>query len=361
MKSLDREFLEQQSIPIEMGGMIQILGEFKGRQDLFRRQTPQVLDSLRKVAIIESTESSNRIEGVTVAPERFKELMLNPTNPRGRSEAEVLGYRNVLSQIHTTPEKFEVNEETILMLHREIYAQTDVSAGHWKRRDNTIEERLPDGRWVTRFIPVPASDAPFYMKELCARFNRIWDERRISPLLLIPAFILDFLCVHPFTDGNGRISRLMTVLLLRQCDFEVVRYISLERIIEQSKETYYEALQMASTGWHQGQHRLKPWWEYSLGTLIKAYREFEERVGTITKARGAKTSLIEQAIERLPSTFSISDLEQACSSVSRDMIRVILNRLRKEGKLFCKGTGRKALWEKRGNKIAKRGNKRGNK
>jgi len=361
MKSLDRGFLEQQAIPIEMGGMIQILGEFKGRQDLFRHQTPQVLESLRQAAIIESTESSNRIEGVIVAPERFKELMLHPMNPRDRSEAEVLGYRSVLSQIHTTPQKFEISEETILSFHREIYAQTDVPAGLWKRRDNTIEERLPDGRWVSRFIPVAAGETPFYMKELCVRFNRLWDERKVSPLLLIPAFILDFLCIHPFADGNGRVSRLLTVLLLHQCQFEVGRYISLERIIEQSKETYYEALQMSSTGWHQGQHRLKPWWEYFLGTLIKAYREFEERVGSITKARGAKTGLIEQAIERLPSTFSISELEQVCLSVSRDMIRVVLNRLRDDGRLFCKGTGRKALWEKRGNKTAKRGNKRGNK
>ena len=361
MKSLDRGFLEQQAIPIEMGGMIQILGEFKGRQDLFRHQAPQMLESLRQAAIIESTESSNRIEGVTVEPERFKELMHHPTNPKDRSEAEVLGYRNVLSQIHTTPQNFEISEETILLFHREIYAQTDVSAGLWKRRDNTIEERLPDGQWVTCFIPVGANETPFYMKELSVRFNRLWDERKVSPLLLIPAFILDFLCIHPFTDGNGRVSRLLTVLLLHQCEFEVGRYISLERIIEQSKETYYEALQMSSTGWHQGQHRLKAWWEYFLGTLIKAYREFEERVGTITKARGAKTTLIEQTIERLPSTFSISELEQACLSVSRDMIRMVLNRLREEGRLICKGTGRKALWEKRGNKIAKRGNKRGNK
>jgi Fic family protein len=360
VKSLDRNFLEQQAIPIEMGGMIQILGEFKGRQDLFRHQTPQVLESLRRVAIIESTESSNRIEGVTVAPERFRELMLHPTNPKDRSEAEVLGYRDVLSQIHTTPQKFEISEETILLFHREIYAQTDVPAGLWKRRDNTIEERLRDGRWVTRFIPVAASETPFYMKELCVRFNRLWDERKVSPLLLFPAFILDFLCIHPFTDGNGRVSRLLTVLLLHQCEFEVGRYISLERIIEESKETYYEALQMSSTGWHQGQHRLKAWWEYFLGTLIKAYREFEERVGIITKARGAKTALIEQAIERLPSTFSISELEQTCPSVSRDMVRVVLNRLRDNGRLLCKGTGRKALWEKRGNKSAKRGNKRGN-
>ena len=148
MKSLDRNFLETQAIPIEMGGLIQALGEFKGRQDLFRHQTPQMLESLRQLAVIESTESSNRIEGVTVSPERFKELMLHPTKPKDGSEAEIIGYRNILSQIHTTPDQFEINEETIKKFHGEIYAQTDIPGGNWKKRDNTIEERLPDGRWV---------------------------------------------------------------------------------------------------------------------------------------------------------------------------------------------------------------------
>ena len=360
MKSFDRDFLEQQAIPIDMGGLLQILGEFKGRQELFRRQTPQVLESLRQAAIIESTESSNRIEGVTVPPERFKELMVRPAEPKDRSEAEILGYRSILSQIHTTPDGFSINEETIRGFHREIYAHTDVPAGHWKRRDNTIEERLPDGRWITRFVPVSARQTPTYMRELCIRFDRLRNEGQISTLLLVPALILDFLCIHPFTDGNGRVSRLLTVLLLHQADYEVGRYISLERSMEQSKETYYEALQMSSDGWHEGHHRLKPWWEYFLGILIGAYREYEERVGTITKARGAKTALIEHAIDRLPSTFGIADVERTCPSVSRDMIRVVLNRLRKQGKLRCKGTGRKARWEKRGNNLVKGGNKRGN-
>jgi len=286
--------------------------------------------------------------------------MLRPTKPRDRSEAEIIGYRNILSKIHTTPDQFEPNEETIKKFHHEIYIHTDIPGGNWKRQDNTIEERLPDGRWITRFIPASARETPFLIKELCVRFNRLWDERRISPLLIIPAFVLDFLCIHPFTDGNGRVSRLLTVLLLHQAQYEVGRYISLERLIEQSKETYYEALQMSSEGWHEGRHRLKPWWEYFLGILIRAYREFEERVGVATKVRGAKTAIIEQAIERLPSTFSISDLERVCPSISRDMIRVVLNRLRKEGLLLCKGTGRNALWEKRGNNHRKRGNKRGN-
>ena len=360
MKSLDIDFLSRQAIPIEMGGLLQKLGEYKGRQDLFQHQTPQVLKTLRQTAIIESTESSNRIEGITVPSKRFKELMAHPSKPHDRSEAEILGYREALSKIHTKPETFIINEKTILDLHRQIYSRTDIPAGQWKKRDNTIEERFVDGRWVTRFVPVSARETPGYMKELCVRFNRLWDKRQTSPLIIIPALIFDFLCIHPFSDGNGRVSRLLSILALHQADYTVGRYISIERLIEESKETYYEALRLSSKGWHEGKHSLKPWWEYSLGVLIGAYQEFERRVGTITKARGAKTSIVEETIDNLPSTFSISDIERLCPSVGRDMIRVILNNLRKKGVLFCKGTGRGALWEKRGNRPIKRGNKRGN-
>jgi len=360
MKSLDIDFLSRQAIPIEMGGLLQKLGEYKGRQDLFQHQTPQVLATLKQAAIIESTESSNRIEGITVPSKRFKALMAHPSQPKNRSEAEILGYREALSKIHAKPESFPIEEKTMLDLHRQIYSRTDVPAGQWKKRDNSIEERLADGRWITRFVPVSARETPGYMKELCVRFNRLMDKRQTSPLILIPAFVFDFLCTHPFSDGNGRVSRLLTVLLLHQADYTVGRYISIERLIEESKETYYEALQLSSKGWQEGTHSLKPWWEYSLGVLIGAYQEFERRVGTLTKARGAKTSLVEETINNLPATFSISEIERSCPSVSRDMIRVILNRLRKEGHIVSKGTGRGALWEKRGNKPIKRGNKRGN-
>jgi Fic family protein len=354
------DFLNRQAIPIEMGGLLQKLGEYKGRQDLFQHQTPQALATLKQTAIIESTESSNRIEGVVVPSKRFKELMAHPSKPKDRSEAEILGYREALSKIHTRPESFPIDEKTVLGLHRQIYSRTDIPAGRWKKRDNSIEERLSDGRWITRFVPVPARETPGYMKELCVRFNRLIDKRQTSPLILIPAFVFDFLCIHPFSDGNGRVSRLLTVLMLHQADYTVGRYVSIERLIEESKETYYEALQLSSKNWQKGKHSLKPWWEYSLGIVIGAYQEFERRVGTIARARGAKTFIVEETIDNLPQTFSISDIERLCPSVSRDMIRVVLNRLRKEGHIVSKGAGRGAIWEKRGNNTIKRGNKRGN-
>jgi Fic family protein len=346
MKSLDREFLEQQAIPLGFAGTMRLLGEYRGKQELYTRQTPQVLNTLRQVAIIQSVESSNRIEGVIVDEKRLKPLLEKGATPANRSEAEVLGYKDVLSRIHTAYERFSITPETILKIHRDMLSRTDLPAGEWKRRDNTIEERLPDGRWITRYVPVSAQETPFYMSELCARFNRLWEECRIDRLLLLYAFVLDFLCIHPFADGNGRVSRLLTVLLLHQSGYEVSRYISLERLIEESKEDYYRVLNRVSEKWHSGEHSILPWWEYSLGILIATYKEFENRLNAIHSSRGSKTALIRETIEHLPETFSIGDVVRACPGVSRPMIRVILESLRREGKLEVLATGRGATWQK---------------
>lgn len=347
MKSLDRAYLEQLSIPLETAGTLRVLGEYRGKQELYARQTPQVLETLKQVAIIQSTESSNRIEGVVVEDRRLEALLEKKTTPQNRSEAEVVGYRDVLAHIHASFEHYQITPETIMKIHRDMLRRTDLPAGAWKTRDNTIEERLPDGRWITRFVPVSARETPYYMKELCTRFNQLWDERRIDRLLLIHAFVLDFLCIHPFTDGNGRVSRLLTVLLLHQSGYDVGRYISLERLIEQSKETYYEVLQHGSGQWHHGQHLILPWWRYSLGVLMAAYKEFEDRVGMVRASRGAKTAWVRNEIDNLPDEFGVGELARACPGVSRPMIRVILEALRKEGKLEAMGTGRGAVWRKR--------------
>lgn len=347
MKSLERDFLEQQSVPLEMAGTLRVLGEYRGKQELFARQTPQVLSTLKQVAIIQSAESSNRIEGIVVADNRLRALLDKKTTPQNRSEAEVVGYRDVLARIHTSFDRFQITPETVLKIHGDMLRRTDLPAGRWKTRDNTIEEHLPDGRWITRFVPVSARETPYYMNELCARFSQLWDERRIDRVLLIHAFVLDFLCIHPFADGNGRVSRLLTVLLLHQTGYDVGRYISLERLIEQSKETYYESLQRASQHWHEGQHDILPWWRYSLGGLMAAYKEFEDRVGVVRASRGAKTAWVRDAIANLPHEFSVGELARACPGVSRPMIRVVLEGLRKEGKLKVIGTGRGAIWRKR--------------
>lgn len=346
MKSLDINYLEQQSLSLNIGQLIQKLGEYKGKQDLYTQQTPQVIATLKQAAIIQSAESSNRIEGITILPERLKAIMLQHSKPKDRPESEIIGYRNVLAKIHEQSESMEVTPAALLQFHEAMLKGSGISSGHWKRKDNTIEEKLPDGRWVTRFVPATAQETPYYIEESCKQFSRAWEEEKISRLLLIPAFIFDFLCIHPFADGNGRISRLLTILLLHKAGYDVGRYISLERIIEETKESYYNVLRACSQKWHEGRHTIKPWWEYFLTVLLKAYQELEERTGIITQGRGAKTQLVQGAVENMPSTFSISDIERACPSVGRDMIRVVLNRLRDEGKLKITAVGRGAKWKK---------------
>src|SRR3990167_7052142 len=202
MKSLDSDYLQNHPIPLELGQVIHNIGEYKGKQTLYTHQTPQVLETLKEAAIIQSTESSNRIEGITVVPERLKLLMRNESRPKDRSESEIVGYRNVLARIHRDYDRIEIHPRTILTMHGDMLKGTGIPfCGRWKRRDNAIEEKLVDGRWITRFTPVKATETPFYMIETCKQFTRLWNEGRISKLLLIPAFILDFLCIHPFADG----------------------------------------------------------------------------------------------------------------------------------------------------------------
>ena len=322
------------------------LGEFRGRQTLYADQFPEVLDTLRRVAIVQSTESSNRIEGITVAPGRVEALVAKKAKPRDRSEQEVAGYRDVLASIHTNHADLQLSTRLILDWHRALYRFTDEKGGKWKEKDNAILEVRPDGRQAVRFRPVSALSTQEFMKQLLTLFKQATDNTETDPLLLIATFILDFECIHPFKNGNGRIGRLLTLLLLYRAGYEVGRYISLERIVEESKETYYDALYKSSQGWHEGKHDLRPWWNYFLGMLIASYKEFEDRVGTITSARGAKREMVRSAIERLPERFAIADLKRACPGVSYPTLQRALADMRKEKKVRCLGRGPDAEWER---------------
>lgn len=326
---------------------IRLLGEFKGRQTLYIQQTPQALEALRQVAIVQSTESSNRIEGVVASPTRIQELVAQKTTPQNRPEQEIAGYRDVLQTIHSGYEHMPFTPGIVRQLHGDLYRYTSTEGGKWKSTGNEIIEQRPDGSRVVRFRPVEPWATPGAMDELHQRFGEEWRSEETEPLILIAAYILDFLCVHPFLDGNGRMARLLTLLLLYQAGYGVGRYISLEKIVEDSKESYYEALGRSSQDWHEGQHDLEPWTQYLLGTLIAAYREFEARVGTLSSARGAKTGMVLEAFERLPASFRLVDLERACPTVTRDMIRVVLNRLKSEGRVEAIGRGAGAHWKKR--------------
>lgn len=347
MHSLSEIFLDKMSFSTEHMSTLKTLGEYRGKQELYMLQTPQVLESLKVAAMIESVESSNRLEGITAEHDRIKALVLKPTTPANRSEEEIAGYRDALEQIHGQAEHLPVDTNTVLQFHAMINRYTTEMGGRWKRVDNVILERHTDGAQRVRFRPVPAAETPSAMAQLIDCHNMAIHQDRREPLVIIPLTVLDFLCIHPFDDGNGRCSRLLTLLLLYQFGYEVGRYISLERVFEESRETYYETLEASSRGWHEGEHNPYPWMTYFWGVLLAAYKEFEERVGTIRNARGSKTQLVQKAVDRKVGPFAISDVERDCPGVSREMIRVVLNKLREEEKLELRGKGRGAKWVKK--------------
>ena len=323
------------------------LGEARGQQELFTRQAPQRLKTLREHALIESAVSSNRIEGVTVEPGRVRELILGQPLLRDHDEEEVRGYRDALTLIHENPAALLVSDATIQKLHAltrgEIW-----DAGKFKDKDGDIIERYPDGSERVQFRTVSAAETPARVTELVADWQRCLDERWIHPLIALTTFNLDFLCIHPFRDGNGRVSRLLLLLQCYHLGYEVGRYISLERLIEQNKARYYETLEQSSQGWHEGKHDPWPYINYLLFILKTAYKEFAERVGDIKAPRGAKTDQIVAAIGRFVGEFTVSQLEQACPGISRDMIRRVLREQQAAGVIECQGRGPAARWRKKG-------------
>lgn len=346
MRSFEHGYLLETPLTHMQVMTMRVLGEFRGKEILYNEQSPELLESLWRVAMIQSTESSNRIEGITVAPGRIDPIVMKKTKPRDRSEQEVAGYRDVLADIHTNYSRIRLSSEVIRKWHRTLYRYTNETGGSWKKKDNAILEVGPDGRQFVRFNTVSALATPEFIERLVAMFDQAIDYSKADPLFLIASFVLDFECIHPFWDGNGRIGRLLTLLLLYQSGYNVGRYISLERIVEESKETYYEALLKSSNGWHEANHDLGPWWNYFLGMLTAAYKEFETRVGTITSARGAKREMVQRAIDRLPERFNISDLRQASPGVSYPTLQRALADLRKEGKIQCLRRGPDAEWQK---------------
>jgi Fic family protein len=347
MNSLDPPFLEALRFSSADGSMLQALGECRGRQDLFRRQTPELLTALKDAAVIESSESSNRIEGVVASHKRIEALVLKSATPQNRSEQEIAGYRDALNLIHESARDMAFSVNDVLQLHTMLYRYNADPGGRWKMTQNEIVERDAAGtvRRV-RFVPPSPVATPALMQGLAVGYQRALADGR-EPLILVPLAVLDFLCIHPFSDGNGRVARLLTLQLLYHFDYEVGRYISLERIIEESKETYYEALEASSQGWAEGRHDVFPWLRYLWGVLLRAYREFEERVGTLRTGRGAKTDMVVEAVGRRIGPFAISDIEAECPGVTRDWIRIVLRRMRDDGRIQPRGRGRGARWVKR--------------
>ena len=328
------------------------LGEFRGKQELYTRQSPQRLKALREHALIESAVSSNRIEGVLVEPARVRDVLVSPRPLfRDRDEEEVRGYRDALAWIHQTADNVPLTETTIKKLHAMIRGQI-WDTGQYKEKDGDIIERYPDGRERVRFSPVRARDTAAAMAQLVADWERCLAERWIPAPIALALFNLDLLCIHPFRDGNGRVSRLLWLLQSYQSGYEVGRYISIERLVEQNKDRYYETLEQSSNGWHERRHDPWPYVNYVLYILKTAYREFADRLGEIKAPRGAKQQQVLAGIERMMAEpgggFTISELERICPGVSRDMVRRVLRQQQAAGVVECQGRGPAATWRKKG-------------
>jgi Fic family protein len=342
--SLDPKKLAELSIPVGTAWLLGSCMEARGKQDLWLRQKPEVLEVLREQAIIQSVESSNRIEGVTIPADRLRPVVLGKVKPRDRSEEELVGYRQAIDWIFSRKRKVSVIPAVIQRLHTLAQGGFSGDAGEWKKRDNEIIEILPNGERKIRFVPTSAKDTPKTMDALCRNYREACDDQRLPPLLNVATFVFDLLCIHPFRDGNGRVSRLATTLLLQAHGFQVTRYVSLERLIEQSKEDYYGVLSECSQGWHEGKNDLLPWWNYFLSALRRAYKEFERQMES-TEARPAKSDLVRQTVLAQVEQFTLGDLVAQLPSASTQLIKKILAELKKQGKIRLDGRGRGARWE----------------
>jgi Fic family protein len=343
-KSFRNKFLDKIDFSVNDISAIRKIGELRGRQDLNRHQAPRALASLARNAIIESAESSSLLDGITAPRGRIESLVVGPARPASQSEEEIAGYRDALSLIHQSAAEMQLSIGVILQLHAALYRAQPGVGGQWKKSENQLVKRNPDGSVDRiRFKPVPPDEVPQSMDDLVAGYKRAVANKR-EPLVLVPLAILDFLCIHPFAEGNGRTSRLLMLLLLSQFDFEVGRYVSIERVIEDSKEKYFTALEASTRGWHDGKHDPHPWMLYCWGVLITAHNELEQSVGSVNIGPGAKTAQIERAVRRRDAPFSISDIELECPDVSHEMVRHVLRQMRTRGEVESSGRGRGAKW-----------------
>lgn len=343
MRNFDYQKLAQQKWDSEILLYVAKIHEYKGRQELYVRQKPVELERLVEVARIQSTEASNKIEGIVTTSTRIKQLMSEKTSPRNRDEKEIMGYRDVLNTIHESHEFIPLRPSYILQFHRDLLKRTGLSyGGTFKNVQNYIKETLPDGTEIIRFTPVAPYETPAAVEAICDSYARTQALEAIDPLILIPVFICDFLCIHPFNDGNGRMSRLLTLLLLYQNGFEVGKYISVEKEIEKTKDVYYDVLEGADFGWHEEKNDYTPFIRYMLQVILSCYVEFEERVG-LMQSGGAKSvayDVVKAYAASKIGKFTSADVIINCPSVGRSSALAALKKLTDEGYLTKLKTGR---------------------
>lgn len=344
MREMDYEKRYEALMKPEIVRLATNIHEYKGRQDLYVEAHPDVLKSLMEIARIQSTGASNRIEGIGTTDARLNQLIKERVEPRNRSEQEIAGYRDVLTTIHESYEFLVPRPNLLLQLHRDLYSYSGSLGGSWKSADNRIEEVDPAGIRRIRFQPVSAFETSQAMESLCEAFERALTRNSKDPLFLIPLFILDFLCIHPFNDGNGRMSRLLLLLLLYRAGYLVGKFISIEMITEKSKETYYEALEESSRGWHEGEGDDTAFVRYTLGSVLKAYTEFADRVEDILVGKGSKTERVERFIRSRIGRFTKAEILAVCPDTSVGMVEKILGDLLGKGVIRKIGSGSKTSY-----------------
>jgi Fic family protein len=347
MRSFDYSRLYDKAWDTDILNLVAKIHEYKGRQDLFIRQRPVELDRLIEVAKIQSTEASNKIEGIVTTSTRMKQLFEEKTTPRNRDEDEIMGYRDVLNTIHESNEFIPIRPSYILQLHRDLLKRTGLSyGGHFKSVQNYINETSPDGTVKTRFTPVAPYDTPSAVENLCNAYEQAIANEKINPLILIPIFICDFLCIHPFNDGNGRMSRLLTLLLLYKNGYHVGKYISIEKQIEKTKDRYYDTLEKSNAGWHEEENDPTPFIRYMLQVILACYTEFEDRVGVMTESGSGSTSydVVKKFTEDRIGKFTGADVLAHCPSVGRSSALAALKKLTEEGFIIREGSGRSTFY-----------------
>jgi len=325
----------------EVVKLIASIHEYKGRQELFIQAKPDILNAMLEIAKVQSVGASNRIEGIYTTDERLSAIVKEKSEPKNRSEQEIAGYREVLAAIHENYDYIVPRAGVLLQFHRDLYSFSPASTGgHWKNSDNIIEETDRAGNKRVRFQPVPAFETAQAMDTLCNEFIAAVNQDKYDQLLLIPIFIFDFLCIHPFNDGNGRMSRLLTLLLLYRAGYMVGKYISLEMIIEKSKDSYYEALADSSAGWHENTNNYEPFIRYYLGIILNAYKEFSARVEHLQNRAATKPERVKNILANKTGKVTKAEIAILCPDISISTIETALSALLKEGFIIKVGSGK---------------------
>jgi Fic family protein len=340
MRDFNYSSIGNQKWDSEILGYIAAIYKEAGKQELYLKQRPEELEKLVEIAKIQSTEASNAIEGIVTTDTRIRQLVEEKTTPKNRDEQEIAGYRDVLSVIHESFDTIQLSRNYILQLHKILYSyMNNPMAGQTKNVQNYISAVYPDGRTEILFTPPSPFDTPGALDRICEEFNRVIGNMQLEPLIAIPVFIHDFLCIHPFNDGNGRMSRLLTTLLLYRCGFYVGKYISLEAKIAKNKDLYYDALNRSQNGWHEGEEDAVPFIKYLLGTILSAYKDFEDRFAIVEEKLSA-LDMVRKAAESKIGRFTKQEIRELCPYLSLSSVEGALRKMVASGELRREGAGK---------------------